>query len=142
MLAFTAYSVAGKRRYGSGLFGQLHAIGACPMTKAPRLTTLRPRVSMASQRLQPRPKTAAPVYSSPEWRSLIASIIQQRGRRCEDPKCQSTNRAQGQRVYGDHVVELQDGGALLDPSNIMLRCASCHGRKTTDEKNKRMSRRW
>jgi 5-methylcytosine-specific restriction enzyme A len=112
------------------------------MTKQPRLSTLRPRVSMASQRLTPRPKTAAPVYTSPEWRSLIASIIRIRGRRCEDPQCQSTNRAQGQRVYGDHVVELQDGGALLDPANVMLRCAPCHGRKTAVERAKRMSTRW
>lgn len=112
------------------------------MTKTPRLTTLRPRVAMASQRLTPRPKTAAPVYASPEWRSLIANIIRVRGRRCEDPLCQSTNRAQGQRVYGDHIIELQDGGALLDPGNVMLRCAPCHGRKTEAERAKRMSTRW
>jgi 5-methylcytosine-specific restriction enzyme A len=110
--------------------------------KPPRLSTLKPRVSMASQRLPPRPKTALPVYSSPEWRALIASIIKRRGRRCEDPRCQSPNRAAGERVYGDHVIELQDGGALLDPTNVMLRCAPCHGRKTTEEKNKRMSKHW
>ena len=112
------------------------------MSKQPRLTVLRPRVEMASQRLQPRPKTAAPVYGSPEWRSLIANIIRIRGRRCEDPQCQSTNRAAGQRVYGDHILELQDGGALLDASNVMLRCAPCHGRKTAEERNKRMSKQW
>jgi 5-methylcytosine-specific restriction enzyme A len=112
------------------------------MTKAPRLTTLRPRVAMASQRLTPRPKTAAPVYSSPEWRALIAAIIEQRGRRCEDPACQSPNHGAGGKVYGDHIVELQDDGALLDPDNVLLRCAPCHGRKTNDEKNKRMAKRW
>jgi 5-methylcytosine-specific restriction protein A len=112
------------------------------MTKAPRLTTLRSRVAMASQRLTPRPKTALPVYSAPEWRALIAAIIRQRGRRCEDPRCQTPDRAAGQRVYGDHIHELSDGGALLDPSNVMLRCAPCHGRKTAAERNKRMSTRW
>jgi 5-methylcytosine-specific restriction endonuclease McrA len=46
------------------------------------------------------------------------------------------------RVYGDHIIELQDGGALLDPSNVALRCAPCHGRKTVLERDKRMSKRW
>lgn len=31
----------------------------------------------------------------------------------------------GMRVFGDHVVELQDGGAPLDKTNVMLRCGSC-----------------
>jgi len=29
---------------------------------------------------------------------------------------------------------VKDGGARLDPSNIMLRCAACHNRKTHREK--------
>jgi 5-methylcytosine-specific restriction protein A len=110
------------------------------MTKT-RLTTLRPRVAMASQRLTPRPKTAAPVYNSPEWRALIASIIEQRGRRCEDPKCKTPGRT-GMRVFGDHIEELQDGGALLDPRNVMLRCGSCHTTKTIAERKKRMETKW
>jgi 5-methylcytosine-specific restriction protein A len=112
------------------------------MTNHPRLSTLRPRVAMATQRLTPRPKIVLPVYNTPEWRSLIAGIIKHRGRRCEDPHCQSANRAAGQKVYGDHIHELQDGGALLDPNNVLLRCAPCHGKKTTAERNKRMATRW
>jgi 5-methylcytosine-specific restriction protein A len=112
------------------------------MTNPPRLTTLRPRVAMATQRLTPRPKTALPIYTSAEWRSLIANIIKVRGRRCEDPACQSPNHGAGQRIYGDHVVELQDGGQLLDPANIKLLCARCHGRKTAAERAKRMGVRW
>ncbi|MET4601071.1 5-methylcytosine-specific restriction protein A [Bradyrhizobium sp. JR4.1] len=106
--------------------------------KQPRLTLLGSRVSKVDQRLAPRPKIADPVYSSPEWRALIATIINQRGRRCEDPKCKTPGRT-GMRVFGDHVQELRDGGALLDPRNVMLRCGSCHSRKTNEEKAKRAS---
>jgi 5-methylcytosine-specific restriction protein A len=112
------------------------------MTKAPRLTMLRPRVGTVANRLAPGPKVAAPAYQSREWKALIAAIIRERGRYCEDPRCTTPNRAAGQRVYGDHVIELQDGGALLDPSNIQLLCAPCHGRKTAAERDKRMSTRW
>jgi 5-methylcytosine-specific restriction endonuclease McrA len=92
---------------------------------------------MVSQRLTPRPKTALPVYTSLEWRSLIANIIRQRGRCCEDPACKTPGRT-GIHVFGDHIKELQDGGALLDPRNVMLRCGSCHTTKTIAERAKRM----
>lgn len=79
-----------------------------------------------------RPKQAAAFYLSPEWKALMASIIRTRGRRCEDTKHDPKLQRQGVRVYGDHVIEIRDGGALLDPKNILLRCATCHGRKTAE----------
>src|SRR5258705_10909171 len=101
--------------------------------KQPHLSMLASRVSPARQRLTPRPKTADPVYASREWRALIAAIIERRGRRCEDPKCKTPGRT-GMRVFGDHVVELKDGGALLDPGNVLLRCGSCPTRKTNERR--------
>ena len=74
-------------------------------------------------------KRADEFYSSQQWRSLLDAVIKQRGRRCEDPKHDSTKPRSG-KIYGDHVRELKDGGAKLDPSNVMLRCASCHTTKT------------
>lgn len=103
-----------------------------------RLTTLRPQVSILARRVSSPDKRAAPVYLSTEWRTFIAALIKQRGRLCEDPRCQTPERGKGQRIYGDHIMELRDGGALTDPSNVMLRCAPCHGRKTSVERNKRM----
>ena len=76
-------------------------------------------------------------YYSPEWRTLIDGIIRQRGRYCQDPKHDRAKQRTG-RIYGDHVVELRDGGRPLDPSNIFLRCASCHTRKTAFERAKRL----
>ena len=75
-------------------------------------------------------------YNSHEWRALIDGIIRQRGRYCQDPQHDRTKPRTG-RIYGDHVVELKDGGAPLDPANIFLRCASCHTKKTMIERAKR-----
>jgi 5-methylcytosine-specific restriction protein A len=106
--------------------------------KQPRLTTLGKRVPPASLRLPKPLKMADPIYGSAEWRALIARIIAVRGRRCEDPRCAKPDRGAGGRVYGDHIKELRDGGALLDPSNVMLRCGACHTIKTNAERARRL----
>lgn len=87
---------------------------------APRFGTLDPRTA------RPAPKVAAPFYTTPEWRGLMARLLKERGRRCEDPSCGRT----GTRIFGDHIRELKDGGAALDPRNIRLLCGSCHTAKT------------
>jgi 5-methylcytosine-specific restriction protein A len=105
-----------------------------------KLTALPPRIATIDTRsAKPPPKTAAPFYLSPEWRRLMDKIIAERGRRCEDPLCTMPHR-RGIRVFGDHIVELQDGGASLDPANVRLVCGSCHTRKTAEERAKRMAR--
>jgi len=84
-----------------------------------------------------REKQAEPFYLSPEWKALMRHLIEVRGRRCEDPEHDRTKPREGVRVYGDHVIEMKDGGPKLDPFNILLRCATCHGRKTALERAKR-----
>jgi 5-methylcytosine-specific restriction protein A len=79
---------------------------------------------------QPRGKSCAPFYGSRAWKALVARIVAERGRLCEAKDCATQARGRGQRIYGDHVRELRDGGAALDPTNVMLLCASCHRRKT------------
>ena len=96
-----------------------------------RLSRAPGRLASAPPKVAHAPKVALPFYLSPEWKALVASIIKQRGRKCE--RCQ----AQGY-VIGDHVKEIRDGGALLDESNIMLLCAKCHGRKTAQAKRARL----
>ena len=80
------------------------------------------------------PKKAAPFYLSVEWKTLFASIKKVRGNMCHDPDHPSDVPRAGGRVFGDHVVELKDGGAPLDARNIMLRCHLCHQRKTVRER--------
>jgi 5-methylcytosine-specific restriction enzyme A len=106
----------------------------------PRLSMLGPPVPVLDRRVQFRDKKADPFYLSPEWRALVTNLIRLRGRRCEAPDCSTPRRGEGQRIYGDHVIEINDGGALLNPENIKLLCASCHGLKTAARARERLTR--
>ena len=86
----------------------------------------------------PPEKTADAFYNSPEWRALKAEIIAERGLRCEDPQCERTTPPS--RVFGDHIIELKDGGAPLDKRNVLLRCGACHTRKTAEARAERTAR--
>jgi len=43
-------------------------------------------------------------------------------------------------LFADHVIEIQDGGALLDQGNLEALCGSCHTAKTASEREKRMAK--
>ena len=102
-----------------------------------KLTTLTPRVATLDTRTAPLPpKAIDPFYLSREWRALVDKIKRERGEACEDPNCKGPHH-RAQRIYADHVVEIRDGGAKLDPSNVMLRCARSHSRKTARERARR-----
>lgn len=83
------------------------------------------------------PKEAEPFYSSPEYRDWRAEVIERAGGRCQDPLCGTPNRT-GMRLFADHVKEIKDGGALLDPANGLARCGGCHSRKTAAARAARM----
>lgn len=87
-----------------------------------------------------RQKLTLAFYGSSAWKALLRSIIAERGRRCEARDCPTVNRGAGGRIYGDHVRELRDGGAPLDPGNVMLLCASCHRWKTLAAARQRNAR--
>jgi 5-methylcytosine-specific restriction enzyme A len=88
----------------------------------------------------PAVKRALDFYGSAAWKKLLREIIAERGRRCEDVNCRTPHRGEGRRIFGDHVVELKDGGAPLDKRNVLLRCAPCHGRKSAAEREARAGR--
>jgi 5-methylcytosine-specific restriction protein A len=105
-----------------------------------RLPTLSTGIKVLDARsAKPAVKTANPFYRASEWRALVAQIILERGAKCEDPSCRFPSRA-GIRLFGDHIIELADGGAPLDKANVMLRCGSCHTRKTNVERAKRVKK--
>ncbi|KQS74043.1 HNH endonuclease [Rhizobium sp. Leaf384] len=104
-----------------------------------RLRSIKPTIRQIDARVvKPKPKTADAFYLSPEWRSLMHRLIAERGRRCEEVGCGRVNT----RIFGDHIVELKDGGPLLDPSNIKLLCGSCHTTKTLAQRARRMAERF
>ena len=74
--------------------------------------------------------------STPSFNQDIrtARLIKERGRRCQ--KCGRTDC----RIFGDHIIEIQDGGARLDPSNISLKCGRCHTTKTLQARKERLQK--
>lgn len=94
-----------------------------------------------TRRVPPQAKTADPFYASPAWRHLMDEIVAERGRICEDQQCDGRTHHAGMRVFGDHIIELRDGGAPLDKRNVLLRCGASHSRKTAAARAKRLAER-
>jgi hypothetical protein len=100
-----------------------------------RLRSLAPRLrSINTSAIKPPPKIKDAVYNSPEFAAWRSIVIARAGGQCEAvvdgqrcPKAKPTDR-----VYADHIVELKDGGSLLDPNNGQCLCASHHEIKTAD----------
>ena len=107
------------------------------MAKHVKLKMLKPLLKTIDTRVvKPSPKKADPFYHSTEWRKLMAEIYKERGRSCQE--CGETDP----KMYGDHIIELQDGGAPLDPENVRVLCASCHMSKTMAARARRMGERY
>ncbi len=96
------------------------------------------RVPTKPSRVQVQQPKTNPFYLTPEWRSLVADIIRERGRHCE--LCgRSREGGIPIRIYGDHIIELRDGGDPLDRRGVQLVCSSCHTKKTLRERARRMA---
>jgi 5-methylcytosine-specific restriction protein A len=108
-------------------------------TKSRRVSipVVRPLVPLAAPRVPPQPKKAEEFYLSPQWRKFVVMLILKRGRRCE--KCGAFRNDQGEpiRLFGDHIVELKDGGAPLDERNTQILCPKCHSAKTAQARARR-----
>lgn len=73
-------------------------------------------------------------YGSAAWKKVRLEVQRACNRTCRG--CGKTDT----RIYVDHIVELKDGGAPLDPGNLVGLCASCHAKKTARERAKRAGR--
>lgn len=101
-----------------------------------KLTMLRPMVPTLDTAIAaPPPKTAAPIYGTPEHKAWRKAVIARAGGKCQGP-----GPHKGWMLYADHVVEIKDGGDPLDVANGQALCAACHTRKTASERAKRQAR--
>jgi 5-methylcytosine-specific restriction endonuclease McrA len=96
-----------------------------------RLKCAAPRLQPAKQGLAIPEKKADPFYSTPEFREWRDLVIKRAGNACE--KC----GRRGVRLFADHIKEIRDGGARLDPANGQCLCGSCHTLKTGAERASR-----
>lgn len=87
------------------------------------------------------PKVKDDAYTTPEYRSWRTHVVARAGGRCEaiDHHGHRCSKASPQhRMYSDHIVELKDGGSLLDLSNGQCLCRSHHQIKTIEVRKKRL----
>ena len=87
-------------------------------------------------RIKPFKKVKSGHYYDPAWIALRNETVRRLGSVCRDPEHDEESPRRG-RVIVDHIVELKDGGALLDPANLLIRCSRCHARKTMEERARR-----
>jgi len=95
-----------------------------------RIATLDTRAA------KPPPKTADAHYGTPEHRAWREEVIRRADGHCQWPGCNRT----GCRLFADHIVEKQDGGALLDVTNGQTLCAQHHSIKTAQARAARHTR--
>jgi 5-methylcytosine-specific restriction enzyme A len=71
------------------------------------------------------------------WRDVV---LGRAGWQCQaiDGGVRCDKRAPTHRLFADHVVELADGGAALDPANGQALCGSHHTAKTMLARQRRM----
>lgn len=90
-----------------------------------RIRTLQPVLrAVSTAAAAPPPKVKDPHYYRPEHREWSRAVVARAGHACQG--CGRT----GTRLFADHIIELQDGGAPFDAANGQALCGSCHTRKT------------
>ena len=82
------------------------------------------------------PKETDPFYLSVRWRRFRAWYL---GKHPLCEQCEREGRGAVPAVMVDHIVEIEDGGALTEEENAMSLCWKCHGIKTALMKNHRRS---
>jgi len=84
-------------------------------------------------------KTVDPWYLSTEHRQWRNLVIKRASGRCQalehGQRC--TRAAPRHRMFADHITEVRDGGAPLDPANGQCLCGEHHSSKTAQARRLR-----
>jgi len=77
-------------------------------------------------------------YLTPEHKAWRRAVLERDRFTCQAVGCGANGP--GIRLFADHVVEIQDGGAKLDVNNGMCLCSACHAAKTAKCRKERLSK--
>ena len=86
------------------------------------------------------PKVKDAVYTTPQYHAWRNAVVRRAGARCEyhDHHGHRCTKAQPEhRMFADHIVEIKDGGSILDVTNGQCLCYSHHTIKTNEVKKNR-----
>ena len=106
----------------------------------PKLRSLPPLVRAVDTRsVRLPPKVMDPIYNTHDYQRWRAAVVARAQGRCEavDHGMRCTKAMPEHRVYADHIVELRDGGSLLDLNNGRCLCQAHHVSKTNAARGKR-----
>ena len=106
-----------------------------------KLRILGPLVRTVDTRTTKLPRRQIdPVYSTPEFQTWRARVVERAGYRCEaiDNGHRCSKARPDHRMYADHIIELRDGGQPFDVNNGQCLCASHHEIKTVAARTKRL----
>ena len=107
----------------------------------PKLRSLAPLVRTTNTATVPLPpKVKDQVYTTPDFRLWRMMVVTRAGARCEAVDAHGhrcTKAWPEHRMYADHIIELRDGGSLLDIANGRCLCASHHQLKTVAVRTRR-----
>lgn len=97
-----------------------------------KLTTMKPKLAtMDSRTVRPPPKVADEELRSPEHHAWRAQVLRMAGHRCQATEGgKRCTVAAPVRLFADHIIERQDGGALYDVRNGQCLCGRHHTLKT------------
>src|SRR6266446_426483 len=93
------------------------------------LRTSRPLLAAHDTRTaRPRPKQADAELLTPKHRAWRLAVCRRAGWQCQwiedDGKRCQASAALGHIMIADHIIEREDGGALLDPDNGQCLCTA------------------
>jgi 5-methylcytosine-specific restriction protein A len=111
------------------------------MASKRKIGTLKPALKAFDARaVKPAPKTVDPFYLTPQYDDWRAKVIANAGGRCQaienGIRCWKARPVH--RMFADHIVERQDGGALYDLANGQCLCGRHHTLKTLKARAERL----